>query len=87
MVNWSFLNLYGEPELYFRPSTVEQILKLLSEYGMKAKVVAGCTQILIDKPTCDVLVDVTRLPLNYIRQDGDGIKIGACCTISDLISS
>jgi len=60
---------------------------LLSSFGRRARVIAGGTDLLVDKPPdVECLVDISDLGLCYIRQDTDGINIGAATTL-DLIEN
>jgi len=75
------------PREYHRPDNLSEAAQLLSDLGKKAKLIAGGTDLLVNKPPeVECLVDVANLDLNYIRQDEDGIKIGAATTV-DLIES
>jgi len=66
---------------------LREATSLLSSFGKKAKVIAGGTDILVNKPSgLECLVDVASLDLDYIRKDEDGIHIGAATTL-DLIES
>lgn len=77
---------------YFRPSTVEEAVKILAENAGKSAVIAGGTDIMIDvrsgKFTGDCLVDISGIAgLKEIRKDGDAISVGACVTIEQLAHS
>ncbi len=74
--------------------TVEGAISTLKEYKGKAKVIAGGTdilgvlkdQILPEYP--QALIDIKELTgLDYIREDKDGLKIGALAKLSDIIDS
>lgn len=76
------------PEKYFRPKTIDETVSLLVEYGERARLIAGGTDLLVDKPPeAECLIDITRLPLNYIRSDEEGVKIGALTTFRNLQTS
>lgn len=75
------------PWEYYRPKDLHEAVWLLSSFGVKARVIAGGTDLLVDKPPeVECLVDISNLNLGYIRKDGDGINIGAAATL-DLIES
>ena len=75
------------PREYYRPKDLREATWLLSSFGRKAKVIAGGTDLLVDKPSeVECLVDISNLNLGYIGKDGDGINIGAAATL-DLIES
>lgn len=75
---------------YHEPSTLEEALKLLSELGGNAKVLAGGTDLLvrmkqkIDKPTH--VVSVARVPGldEIIPRNGHGVSVGAGVTAAKL---
>ena len=74
------------PKKYFRPFTVEEALSLLSRYGGRA--IAGGTDLLVLKPPeVECIIDLSYLPLRYIKQDKDGLRIGAITTFRDLETS
>ena len=59
------------PSRYFRPETVREALSILEENPGKARVIAGGTDVLVIKPgDTDILVDISRLPLSYIKGGG-----------------
>jgi 2-furoyl-CoA dehydrogenase FAD binding subunit len=72
---------------YERPETVEEAESLLAEHGDEAKVLAGGQSLVpamnmrIARPS--VLVDVNRLPLASIREDGGSRRVGALVRQSD----
>jgi len=74
--------------------TVNKACSLLKEYGGKAKLIAGGTdllgilkdRILPDYP--EALINLKTIPgLDYIKEDAKGLKIGALTTLSDIIKS
>ncbi|MBC2721561.1 FAD binding domain-containing protein [Desulfosporosinus sp.] len=77
---------------YRAPQTVEETLSILQEQGVKARVAAGCTNILPDieskKITECLLVDISGLDeLKGIQVIDNKITIGALTTIDQLIHS
>jgi CO/xanthine dehydrogenase FAD-binding subunit len=67
---------------YLRPATLEEALALL---GGRSIAVAGGTDVIRHHHTgVDTLVDLTGLPLRYLRQDR-GFAIGATVTLTDLL--
>ena len=75
------------PREYYRPKDLREATWLLSSFGRKARVIAGGTDLLVDKPPeVECLVDISNLNLGYIRKDKDGINIGAA-TLLGLIES
>lgn len=69
---------------YARPETLEEALSLLGQYGDEAKVLAGGMSLIpmmklrILSPAR--LIDVSRLPLSYVRQEDGEIVIGGLTT-------
>ena len=77
---------------YHAPASLEEALSLLSANVDDAKVLAGGQSLLplmklrLAKP--EVIIDIGGLAeLNYIRQDGDHLNIGALATYTDLAES
>jgi len=74
-------------ESYIFPLKLKDAAKILRE-NRKAKLVAGGTSIGLVKNLKDtVLVDITRLPLNYVKFEKSILKIGAVTKISDIIKN
>lgn len=77
------------PFQYRQPSTVEETLGLLGEYGDDAKLLAGGHSLLplmkLRLAAPEVLLDIGGLrELRYVREDGDTIAIGALSRYHDL---
>jgi len=76
------------PKEYVRPSNIAEAVKFLAQYGEKARVIAGGTDLLMNKdPEIEVLIDVADLGLNYIESDSRGMKIGAASTFATIAAS
>jgi carbon-monoxide dehydrogenase medium subunit len=76
------------PKLFLRPQTLEEALSLLGDHGGSAKIIAGGTDLLVEKPGgVECLIDVNSLPLDYIKDDGEGLRIGALTTIESINGS
>src|SRR5207302_8039592 len=74
---------------YERAGSVDEAVQLLGKHGEDAKLIAGGHSLLplmklrLARPT--VLVDIDRLSdLEYVREDGDRIEIGALTRICDV---
>jgi CO/xanthine dehydrogenase FAD-binding subunit len=70
------------PFEYFRPDTVDEAIALLTEHGWEAKILAGGQSLVpamnFRLAAPGVLVDINRvLGLDYLREDGGGLRIGA----------
>jgi CO/xanthine dehydrogenase FAD-binding subunit len=76
---------------YFAPTEVGEAVKLLAEYGDKAAVLAGGTDLVRQlnyyeiKPA--VLLYVGGLGLSYIKEEGGKLVIGSGTTTAQLIDS
>lgn len=82
------MNRLFRPKKYFRPETVGEAVSLLSELGDGASIIAGGTDLLVEKPPeVDFLVDITSLPLDYIEDDGKCLRIGALTTLETFLES
>jgi len=81
-------NKFFRPKEYFRPRTVDEAISLLAKYGDKAKPIAGGTDLLVEKPPdVEYLMDIASLPMDYIKNSGEGIEIGALSTIRSIEAS
>lgn len=80
-------NLF-RPTQYFKPTSVEEAVRLLVEYGEKGSCIAGGTDVLAMKdPQIEALIDITKLGLNYIKSDSQGLRIGATTTLAEIEAS
>lgn len=79
-------------------TTVEEAVALLDQYGSKAKIVGGgsdlVTGVMKDwvhgpgMPYPEVLIDITTIPeLHGIAVANDGMKIGTATTLTDIVES
>ncbi len=76
---------------YLRPQTLEEALALLNQYGKKAKLIAGGTDVIVlikqKAMMPEVLISLRGIPgLDQIRYDG-ALKIGAMVTHRDIEKS
>ena len=78
---------------YFEPSTLSEAISLLAQYGGKAKILAGGTDLLIQMKqrslTPKYLIDIKNISeLDYINyKEDNGLKIGALVTHNSLANS
>jgi carbon-monoxide dehydrogenase medium subunit len=77
---------------YAVPETKDEALALLNELGSRARVVAGCTNVLPDirakKIAACTLVDISKLAeLKGIDVRGETVIIGSLTTINELLHS
>ena len=75
---------------YHRPRDIARAIEILSRYGKKARLIAGGTDILPQRPgtkhldTIDHLVDISQLELNYIKINDEHSQIGAATPINTI---
>ncbi len=73
---------------YLEPKTVEEATRFLAEYGEKARVISGGTDLLVKMKMGEVhpqvLINISRIPaLRYLIED-KGLRIGALTCFRDL---
>ncbi len=72
-------------ESFHRPTTIPEALRLVRRGGRRARFVAGATDVLVQAdPSIRILVDVTRLGLDYIKRQRKGWAIGAATPMASL---
>lgn len=75
---------------YYSPTDLTEAYALLDKYGEDAIPIAGSTfymghrEELFDE--VEAVVDIKKLGLSYIRQDGDGLHIGATTTLNEIFA-
>jgi CO/xanthine dehydrogenase FAD-binding subunit len=70
---------------WYYPEKLSEALKLIKKEGVILH--AGGTRILkTEARNIKGFVDISRLPLNYIRNEDKNIIIGAGCTLTDVIN-
>ena len=79
---------------YINATSIDEVLEILTEYGPRARIVAGATDLLLQIERgiytgIEVLIDVTRIPgLEQIVLDEDGaIHIGPLVTHNHCVGS
>lgn len=71
-----------------RPNSVKEATEILMNYGKKAQIIAGGTDLLVDKPEhVKVIVDINGLNLSYVRHSENEIRVGATTTVKNLHGS
>lgn len=80
--------------LHFNAKTIEEAVSLLDKYKGKAQIIAGGTDLLgqlkdRSLPTQpEVLVNIKTIPnLDYIKEDAEGLKVGALAKLYDIATS
>ena len=80
-------------ERYFAPKSVKEAISLLSEYGPKAKVISGGTDLLAQMKQREVLppcvISIGNIAeLNFIKYDeSKGLSIGVSTSVVDIANS
>ena len=71
---------------WFYPTTIDETLTLLSDN--KTEIIAGGTHIATQRyQSATKMVDITRIPLNYLKKEKNSLRIGSITTISDMVES
>ena len=77
---------------YHQPHRLHDLLLLLAEYGERARLVAGGTDLVVElsrsiRPT-STLIDITRVAeLRYLHAERGVIRLGALTTHNDVVAS
>jgi CO/xanthine dehydrogenase FAD-binding subunit len=77
---------------YRRAGSVAEAVRLLNEPGVRARVLAGGTDLVLlmkeERDVCDRVVDITLIPeLHQIRREGDRVIIGAGANFCEIVES
>jgi carbon-monoxide dehydrogenase medium subunit len=76
---------------YFSVTTLEEALNLLDEYGPRARVIAGGTDMLVElergmRAGVEALIDITRIPgRDIIELRGDAFRLGPLVTHNQVV--
>src|ERR1039457_6973048 len=80
--------MFEQVEVFYRPASVREAVRLLAGGKGRARIVAGGTDLVVDgDPTARALIDITHSGLAYIRKKGGGGAIGAATTMAELEAS
>jgi carbon-monoxide dehydrogenase medium subunit len=84
-------DMYSANFDYYQPKTLNEALKLLKQYGKKAKILAGGHSLLpamkLRQALPAVLVDIGKLKLSGIKAAKTTINIGALTTHAEIAAS
>jgi carbon-monoxide dehydrogenase medium subunit len=76
---------YFRPKEYYCPRDIGEAIGILSSFGDKAKIIAGGTDLLVQRPTgVECLIDISKLGLDYIKKEKDSFHIGATTVVNAL---
>lgn len=87
------MSTYFQIKEYHRPQNLTQTLDILLKFGNGARVIAGGTDILPRRSGANKLdvfnhlVDISRLDLDYIKEEGGHISLGAATPINTIGAS
>lgn len=82
------MSKHFRPKKYFQPTSIKDALELLNKNPSETKIIAGGTDLLVTKPPETVtLLDISRLPLSYIRKEGGSTHIGATTNFNAIMKS
>ncbi len=73
----------------FKVSSIKEALELLDEYGDKAKIISGGTDLVIElrnhQIDPEVIIDISSIDeMRYIREENGNIHMGAGATFTDI---
>ncbi|MEM2899973.1 MAG: FAD binding domain-containing protein [Thermoplasmata archaeon] len=73
-------------ERYFAPTSIKEAEKIIAEEE-NAQPLAGGTAIVERVKNIKTLVDLSKLGLNYIKKDGNTLRIGSMTTLEEIAKS
>lgn len=76
---------------FYKAADLKEACSLLSQYGEKARILAGGTEVMVAINrrllSPEVLIYIGSCGLNYIKAEGDGLVIGAATTHTEIARS
>src|ERR1039458_8594596 len=80
--------MFEQVEVFYRPASVREAVRLLASGKGRARIVAGGTDLVVDADsTVRALIDITHSGLTYIRKQRGVCAIGAATTMAELEES
>jgi probable selenate reductase FAD-binding subunit len=80
--------MFDGVEAFYRPANVREAWRLLKRGNGKARIVAGCTDLAMERDAeIRFLIDITHAGLSYIRRRSRGWAIGATTTMAEIEAS
>ena len=80
--------MFEHVEVFHRPASVREAVRLLEGGKGRARIVAGGTDLVVHgDSTVRALIDITNSGLSYIRRQGGAFAIGAATTMAELEAS
>jgi carbon-monoxide dehydrogenase medium subunit len=75
---------------YTAPESLEHALSVKAAHGAEARIIAGGTDLILRMRdgvfSPELLIDLRRLPLAAIAHGGEGVRYGACVTLSQILA-
>ena len=77
---------------FHEPATLAEACQIMAEYAVKAKVIAGGTDLMVNMKkkliSPERLVSIARIEeLKKLDSSSDVLKIGSCFTVADIEAS
>ena len=80
--------MFDKVESFYRPASVREALRLLQSGNGRARLVAGCTDVVVEADRAiRCLIDIRHAGLTYIRKKDGVCAIGATTTMAGLEES
>src|ERR1035438_8065403 len=80
--------MFEQVEVFYRPTSVREAVRLLASGKGRARLVAGGTDLVVHgDSTVRALIDITHSGLTYIRKQAGVCAIGAATTMAELEAS